>query len=111
MRATREFDFDIIGDLSNISQADEAVKNGCSMLSTALSGYTEENSSKDNWEPDFSLLSLLVENFKLPVFAEGRYWKLDHVKRAIDIGAHAVVIGSAITRPHLITEYFSSVFR
>lgn len=109
-RAKRELNLDIIGDLSEVSEGDKAIMNGCSMFSTALSGYTEKTSIKNTWEPDFKLLSLLVENFQLPVLAEGRYWTLDHVKRAMDIGAHAVVIGSAITRPHLITEYFGSVF-
>ena len=36
--------------------------------------------------------------------AEGRYWERDQVKRAFDMGAHNVVVGTAVTRPHLITK-------
>ena len=40
------------------------------------------------------------------MLAEGRYWTVDDVSKAFDAGAHAVVIGSAITRPNLITKRF-----
>jgi len=106
----RDLDVGIVGDISHISEADKAVAAGCDILSTTLSGYTEDKPIKNKYCPDFELLDLLVKHFSTPILAEGRYWTLDHVKRAIDIGAHAVVIGSAITRPHLITEYFNSVF-
>ncbi len=109
LKAKQELNVKIIGDLSDIREADKAIESGCCMFTTALSGYTV-NVSKNSWEPDFNLLRVLVDNFELPVLAEGRYWTLEHVKRAIDIGAYAVVIGSAITRPHLITEYFNSAF-
>ncbi len=39
-----------------------------------------------------------------PIMAEGRYWERDQIKRAYDLGAHNVVVGTAITRPHLITK-------
>lgn len=109
-KAEEELDIGIIGDLSDIHEAEKAIESGCDILTTALSGYTDKNTIVNPWEPDFNLLGLLVNNFQLPVLAEGRYWKLDHIKKAIDLGAHAVVVGSAITRPHLITEYFNSVF-
>ena len=100
---------DIIGDLSDIIQAEKAIDSGCEILTTALSGYTETHQCKYYDPPDFFLLKELVKNFNIPVLAEGRYWTLEHVKKAFDIGAYAVVIGSAITRPHLITHRFSSI--
>ena len=52
----------IIGDLSHINQAEKALKNGCKILTTALSGYTSEcKVSMDR--PDFVLLYELVRNF------------------------------------------------
>ena len=94
----------IIGDISHISQAENALKNGCTILTTALSGYTSEcNVNMD--EPDYKLLKELVKNFPdIPIMAEGRYWERNEVKRAFDLGAHNVVVGTAITRPHLITK-------
>ena len=110
MMAKTELGIDIIGDLSDIKEAEQAIASGCSMFTTALSGYAGNNEKFNKYEPDFKLLELLVSHFQAPVLAEGRFWTLDHVKRALDIGAHAIVIGSAITRPHHITEYFNSVF-
>ena len=37
---------------------------------------------------------------------EGRIWEPEQVDKAFEIGAHSVVIGSAITRPQLITKRF-----
>jgi len=105
-RIRDELDISIIGDLSNIEEAERAAQNGCSFFSTALSGYTENYISKPFEGPDFDLLSLLIKNFNVPVLAEGRYWTQDNIRKAFDLGAYAVVIGSAITRPRIITQYF-----
>lgn len=91
----------VIGDLSHMSQAKAAIDNGCCYLTTTLSGYT--NSCVPSDEPDYQLLEQLV-SMEIPILAEGRYWERSQIKKAFDLGAHAVVVGSAITRPHLITE-------
>ena len=94
----------IIGDLSHINQAEEALKSGCTMLTTALSGYTSE-CDVDMSRPDFVLLHQLRKYYPdVPIMAEGRYWEYDEVERAFAMGAHNVVVGTAITRPHLITK-------
>jgi N-acylglucosamine-6-phosphate 2-epimerase len=38
---------------------------------------------------------------------EGRVWTPEDAARALELGAHAVVVGSAITRPQLITKRFA----
>ena len=55
----------------------------------------------------FELLEKLVAKVNKPVFLEGRIWSPKEVKQAFELGAHSVVIGSAITRPHLITKRFT----
>ena len=62
-----------------------------------------------NYAPDFKLLEELVKQSNLPVILEGRIWEPEQVDKAFELGAHSVVIGSAITRPQLITKRF--VFR
>jgi len=52
------------------------------------------------------LLEKLVKNTQLPVILEGKVWEPSQVKKAFELGAHCVVIGSAITRPQLITKRF-----
>jgi N-acylglucosamine-6-phosphate 2-epimerase len=54
-------------------------------------------------------LERLCREFDKPVVLEGRVWTLDDVRRAFELGAHAVVVGSAITRPQLITRRFADV--
>lgn len=78
---------------------------GVDILSTTLSGYTKETLTNSD-EPDFELLEKLVKNTNLPVILEGRIWEPNQVKKAFELGAFAVVIGSAITRPQLITKRF-----
>ena len=74
-------------------------------ISTTLSGYTLESLS-DSTTPDYELLKNLIEKTHMPVILEGRIWSPEDVTKAFKIGAHAVVIGSEITRPQLITKRF-----
>jgi len=43
----------------------------------------------------------------IPVIAEGKIWSPSDAIKAIQFGAYAVVVGTAITRPRLITRMFS----
>ena len=61
------------------------------------------------YEPDLDLLRTMSKTLHIPVIAEGRFWNPDDVQRAFASGAHAVVIGSAVTRPWLITERYVAV--
>lgn len=94
-----------MADISTLEEGLNCEKLGVDILSTTLSGYTQETLS-DSDEPDFRLLEELVKNTKLPVVLEGRIWEQAQVKKAFELGAHCVVIGSAITRPQLITRRF-----
>lgn len=94
-----------MADISTLEEAQNAEKLGADILSTTLSGYTQFSQNRGDG-PDFELLKELVENTKLPVVLEGRIWEPEEVTKAFEIGAHCVVIGSAITRPQLITKRF-----
>jgi len=94
-----------MADISNVDEALECERLGADIISTTLAGYT--NTSILNGDtPDFELLKKLVEKLKTPVILEGRIWTPQEVKKAFEIGAYAVVIGSAITRPQIITKRF-----
>lgn len=96
-----------MADIATFNEALNCQKLGVDILSTTLSGYTIESKSEST-EPDFELLENLVKNTNLPVILEGRIWEPYQVKKAFELGAHCVVIGSAITRPQLITKRFLS---
>ncbi len=97
-----------MADISTLEEGINCEKLGVNMLSTTLSGYTQFSPLKNDG-PDFELLENLVKTVKIPVVLEGRIWTPEEVDKAFELGAHCVVIGSAITRPQLITKRF--IFR
>ena len=98
-----------MADISTLEEVLNAKELGADIISTTLAGYTLESANSPANEPDFELLKQLVEQTQLPVVLEGRIWEPEQVNKAFELGAHCVVIGSAITRPQLITKRF--VFR
>lgn len=98
-----------MADISTVEEGIKAQEAGADILSTTLAGYTLESASSPVNGPDFALLEELVKATSLPVVLEGRIWEPEQVNKAFNLGAHCVVIGSAITRPQLITKRF--VFR
>ncbi|MBO6273630.1 N-acetylmannosamine-6-phosphate 2-epimerase [bacterium] len=96
-----------MADIATIEEAINCSKLGADIVSTTLSGYTMESLSDSN-EPDYELLENIVAQTNLPVILEGRIWEPEQVKKAFSLGAYCVVIGSAITRPQLITKRFIS---
>lgn len=94
-----------MADISTFEEGIKARELGFDIISTTLSGYTKE-SLTDSENPDFELLEKLVKNLDCPIILEGRIWNVEEVNKAFDLGAFAVVIGSAITRPQLITKRF-----
>ena len=94
-----------MADISTLEEGIKCAELGADILSTTLSGYTTQSPIETDG-PDFKLLEALVKETDKPVVLEGRIWELEQINRAFELGAHAVVIGSAITRPQLITKRF-----
>ncbi|USK35979.1 N-acetylmannosamine-6-phosphate 2-epimerase [Bacillus sp. F19] len=95
----------IMGDVSTVHEGISAKELGVDLISTTLSGYTSY--SPQITGPDFSLIQELVKYVGLPIIAEGRIREPEEASKALQMGAHAVVVGAAITRPHLITRRFA----
>ncbi len=94
-----------MADISTFEEGVAAQKLGFDFVSTTLSGYTTYSENRIEG-PDFELLKKLTKVLDCPVILEGRIWEPSEVKRAFELGAHSVVIGSAITRPQLIVKRF-----
>lgn len=94
----------LMADISTLEEGIAAAQLGFDCLSTTLAGYTPY--SRQSREPDFQLLQALLQAVSIPVFMEGRIWTPEQALVAQELGAHAVVVGSAITRPQLITRRF-----
>ena len=98
-----------MADIATFEEAKNACELGFDIVSTTLSGYTKETENNPN-TPDFDLIKKIKENLDIFTIAEGKIWEKHEAKKAIELGADAVVIGSAITRPQLITKRFMSIF-
>ncbi|GEM82457.1 putative N-acetylmannosamine-6-phosphate 2-epimerase [Meiothermus hypogaeus NBRC 106114] len=94
----------VFADVSNLNEGLVAVQLGADYIATTLSGYTPY--SPRTRGPDFDLIRQLVADVGVPVIAEGRFWTLEEVSKAFDLGASAVVVGTAITNPREITRRF-----
>ena len=97
----------VFADVATLEDGVAAARAGAAYLSTTMAGYTPDTVKTD--EPDFALLRDLVKAVDIPVVAEGRFWTPEQVGKAFDLGAFAVVIGTAITNPLRITERFARV--
>jgi N-acylglucosamine-6-phosphate 2-epimerase len=97
----------VLADVSTLDEGLAAADAGADLVATTLSGYTSYSPAQG--EPDFELIRSLVRELHsggIPVIAEGRVSTPEHAARALASGAHAVVVGAAITRPQWITARF-----
>jgi N-acylglucosamine-6-phosphate 2-epimerase len=97
---------EVMADVDSLEAGVAAREAGADLVATTLSGYTGNGVPAD---PDIELVARLVAAVDCPVVAEGRYWSAEQVQAAFDAGAHAVVIGAAITNPMAITRRFVAV--
>jgi N-acylglucosamine-6-phosphate 2-epimerase len=102
-RIHAELGVPVLGDVDSVASARLACAAGVDALATTLSGYT---GGPARTGPDLDLLEALVGLDAGPVVAEGRITRVEHVQAAFARGAHAVVIGKAITDPTAITMGF-----
>ncbi len=95
-------------DISTFEEGLQAAEDGADFVGITLSGYTSYSPLLPG--PDFVLLDKIVKALQpkgIPVIAEGRISTPQEVVFALHLGAHAVVVGSAITRPQWITAQFT----
>lgn len=101
-------DIAIMADLATLEEAVKAAETGCvDIISTTLAGYTRNSLDGATDGPNVELIREIKKQVSLPVNAEGRIWELHDLEEVLEAGADMVSIGSAITRPHLITERFA----
>jgi N-acylglucosamine-6-phosphate 2-epimerase len=97
----------VMADISTYSDALACIKSGADCISTTLSGYTPQTLQKAKDDlPDFALIEELKKVSIVPIFAEGRFNTPDLAAEAIKLGAWSVVVGTAITRPRVVTGWY-----
>jgi N-acylglucosamine-6-phosphate 2-epimerase len=108
----RQTGLPVLADVSSLDEGLAAVACGAQFVATTLSGYTADSPVQAG--PDFALLRELVRTLgpqNIPIIAEGRIATPAQAAKALRLGAHAVVVGSAITRPQWITAHFVDALR
>ena len=75
-------------------------------MGTTLAGYTPDRAKTDG--PDLDLLAEFTARLETPVVPEGRVHTPAQARAALEAGAFAVVVGTAITHPSSITSWFVS---
>ena len=95
----------VLADISTYAEGAAAAALGADAISTTLSGYTPYSPQLTG--PDVQLVRDLSRDLSVPVFAEGRIHTPADIRLMMEAGAFAPIVGSAITRPQLITASFA----
>ena len=94
---------EIMADVSTIEEAINADRIGFDYISTTMRGYTPY--TKQYEIPDVDFVKECKEKVKnAKVIAEGGVFEVSHMEAISKVNPYAVVVGSAITRPKVITE-------
>lgn len=106
LRATEETL--IMADCATIEDIRRGVAAGCDLVSTTLSHGVAAIDCTMADGPDLPLLRQAVAEFPgFPVVCEGRVHSPQDACDALEAGAWAVVVGTAITHPTSITSWFA----
>lgn len=99
----------IFADVSNYEEAKHAVEAGADIVAPTLYGYTKETSSIEL--PDLREFARMCRDFGDDAYMmmEGHIYAPEDAIKCLYLGAHSVVVGSAITRPHLTAKRFTDL--
>ena len=100
----------IMADCATLEEAKAACEAGADLVGSTMNGYTAATAHCKG-DPNYELVERMVAELPCPVIAEGRVHTPEQAKRMLDIGAWAVVVGGAITRPLEIANRFMAVIR
>ena len=99
-------DYLILADVSNIEEGVHAANNGADLVAPTLYGYTKETKHIEG--ANFRMVAQMCRALagKAHVIMEGHIYTPEEAMQCLYLGCYAVVVGSAITRPHYVTKRF-----
>ena len=101
---------EIMADVSTLEEAINADRLGFDYISTTMRGYTPY--TKQYEIPDVDFVAECIANVKhAKVIAEGGVFEVSHMEAISKVNPYAVVVGSAITRPAVITERLNNALK
>lgn len=96
----------LMADIATVAEAKTAQDLGFDCVGTTLHGYTPNTTGCLLRENDCGFLRDVLAAVTIPVVAEGNVETPELAARCLELGAHTVVVGGAITRPQQITARF-----
>lgn len=100
----------IMADCATLAEAKAARAAGADLVGSTMNGYTAATADCKG-DPNYELVRQMVAELDCPVIAEGRVHTPEQAKKMLEIGAWAVVVGGAITRPLEIAARFMAVVK
>ena len=100
----------IMADCACMDDVRRAVAAKVDIISTTLAGYTDDRPKTDGPALEF-VREAVAEAGDIPVFCEGRIHTPQQAREAMDAGAFAVVVGTAITHPTSVTGWFCDALK
>ena len=91
----------VMADIATFAEAERAAGGGADLIATTMVGHTAQTTGQAR--PPLGLVAEL-NRLGVPVVVEGGIWTPEHVAASFAAGALAVVCGSAITAPDIITS-------
>ena len=96
----------VMADISTLEEGVAAAELGADLIATTLSGYTPYTQERCALGADIALVEQLAQRISAPVVCEGRISSPQDARRALEAGAWAVVVGTAITAIDMVTARF-----
>ncbi|TAF05517.1 MAG: N-acetylmannosamine-6-phosphate 2-epimerase [Nostocales cyanobacterium] len=105
-RIHQELGKPVMADVDTFTSAKLAIDAGADIVGTTLFGYTAE--TKNFTPPGWELLIEIVEKLDTFIICEGGISSPEQAKKALALGADAVVVGTAITGIDLLVKAYKS---
>lgn len=92
----------VMADIATLAEARQAAAEGADLIATTMVGHTTQTEGQPR--PPYDLVSEIIAELDVPLVVEGGIWTPEHITASFARGAFAVVCGSAITAPDIITQ-------
>lgn len=96
----------VMADCGSLDDCIRADADGADIIGTTLAGYTGDRDKTVG--PDYELATQAIDACSKPVVVEGRVHTVEQAVKVMELGAHAVCVGTAITHPSTITGWFAA---
>ncbi|MBD2076391.1 putative N-acetylmannosamine-6-phosphate 2-epimerase [Phormidium sp. FACHB-592] len=99
----------VMADVDTLEAAIAAAQAGADIVGTTLYGYTA--ATQHQTPPGFELLTQMISAIDVPIICEGGIASPQMARQAMDFGAYAVVVGTAITGVDLQVKAYKTAIQ